>query len=155
MQDIFPENTVELILDRIESSYDFVVIDGGSDINLALGISALNSAGKIFYVVTQQRKTIERFLYTEREILRPLGLSGTLVINKYVREPALYGKGEIKTICACSSCFTVPYVEYGWQTEMEDKTLMKFTKYEKKIKEIVSEIEGKKKQGGIWKRNLA
>ena len=149
----YPENTAKLICDAISDKYEYVIIDGGGDVNSGLGISALTAADKIFFVLDQGRKTIERFTYMNEQVLRPLGIKGEFIINKYVKEPSLYRKNEMEKIFNAGSSFTVPYIEYGLQMEMEDKTLMKFARFQKKVNKITDDIEGVNNKK-LWKKNF-
>lgn len=151
----FPENTADLILSAVEGDYQYMVMDAGSDIDLGLAVSALNKANRRYYLVTQQRKVLERYLYLRKEILTPLKLTGSLIINKYIKEPSLYRKREIESLCKSGETFVVPWMEYGWQAEAEGKTLMNFPKFRKSIGHIAGDITGKKKGEALWKRNFA
>lgn len=136
----FPDNTMEIVLKEICNEYDYIVLDAGSSIDLGLGISALSIADKRYYVLTQQRKTIERFSFTQMNFLNPLKFNGKLVINKFLKEPSFFTKKEIETICKEDVSACIPYMEYGWQAEVEGNILMRFPKFERHIEKIEADI---------------
>lgn len=140
----FPENTIDLICAAAGKDHRHIVIDGGSDIDLGLSVSALNRADRRYYILTQQRNVIARYLYLQKEVLSPLGLTGSIIINKFLKEPSLYRKSEMEQLCKSKGAFTVPYIEYGWQAEAEGKTLMNFPKFAKKIKAVAEDAAGAK-----------
>ena len=127
----FTENTFEVLLSEVSEDFDYVVIDGGSDANLGITISALNTADHRFFVTTQQSKSIRRMILLQKNIVQPLERMGDLVINKYLKDPALLLKSDILSLCEIEEAFTVPYVEYGWQAEMENKSLLRYGRFSK------------------------
>ena len=68
----FTENTFEVLLSEVSEDFDYVVIDGGSDANLGITISALNTADHRFFVTTQQSKSIRRMILLQKNIVQPL-----------------------------------------------------------------------------------
>ena len=153
----FPENTLELMLGAIEKKYDFVVIDAGDNASLGLFISALNVSDERYVVTTQQEKCILRLMVLDRDILKPLSFGWKLIVNEYVQDPSLFIKKEIEMQLGHTIAGTVPYVYYGWQAEIEGRTLRYLPKFESAISEIASEIAGveKKERAGKWKKSLA
>lgn len=150
----FPENTYEVLLAEICAQYDYVVIDGGDDANLGLMVSALNICDKRFFVTTQQTKSLHRFLLFQKNILEPLGAEGMLIVNKYLREPALFLKRDIVSLTGRKEVMTVPYIEYGWQAEMEGKTLLSFNRFEKAVTAVCDLLTPEEKRGSRWKRRF-
>lgn len=146
----FPENTHQILLAPLDDQFDYVVIDGGNDVNLGLTISALNLCQKRFFVVTQQNKVLQRYVQMQKSVLAPLGLSGELVINKYQRDPSLFRVQEILTLCGAGSALRVPYVEYGWQAEMEGRTLCRFHKFHKAVQSIAERFEPAEERRRPW-----
>lgn len=150
----FPENTYEVMLASVGEEFDYVVIDGGDDANQGLMISALNISDKCFFITTQQPKSLHRFLLLQKNILEPLDIQGTLIVNKYLKEPALLMKKDILALCERERLLTAPYVEYGWQAEMEGKTLLRFGRYEKAVKGLVKLVEPEEKKEPLWKKRF-
>lgn len=150
----FTENTYEIMLKEAESEFDYTVIDGGCDANQGLTISALNTADFRFFVTTQQSKVIRRMLLMQKNIVEPLNRPGELVINKYMKDPALLLKGDILTLCERDCAFTVPYVEYGWQAEMEGKSLMRYGKFAKAVAALGDLFEPETSKETLWKKHF-
>ncbi|MGC2872256.1 hypothetical protein ACDL92_03010 [Ihubacter sp. mB4P-1] len=147
----FPENTFQILLDPLEEQFEYIVVDGGHDANLGLTISALNLCRHRFFVITQQNKAIQRYLQLQKNVLAPLGLRGELIINKYQKDPSLFRRSEILTLCQAENSYCIPYVEYGWQAEMEGRTLSRFHKFEKAVARVVECFEPKEEKN-LWKR---
>lgn len=155
----FPENTHQILVRALEDRFDYVVIDGGEDVNLGLTVSALNLCRRRFFVVTQQSQGLQRYVQLKKSVLEPLGLSGELIINKYQRDPSLLRVQEILALCGQTSAFRIPYVEYGWQAEMEKRTLCRFHKFQKAAAQIAAcfeqEEERRRPWEWKWKKNFA
>lgn len=150
----FTENTFEVLLSEVGEDFDYVVIDGGSDANLGITISALNTADHRFFVTTQQTKSIRRMILLQKNIVQPLERMGDLVINKYLKDPALLLKSDILSLCEIEEAFTVPYVEYGWQAEMENKSLLRYARFAKGIEGLADVFEPDRQKEGRWKRHF-
>lgn len=148
----FPENTYEVMLASIGEDFDYIVIDGGDNANLGLTISALNASDERFLIITQQSKSIQRFRILKKNILDPLNLSGRLVINKYLKDPALLMKKDILSLCQMEEALTIPYIEYGWQAEMEGRSLLHFPKFAKSAGKLADIFEPAEKEGSYGKR---
>lgn len=152
----FPENTYEILLAAIKEKFDYVVIDGGDDVNLGLTVSAMSSCRERFFVITQQNKALQRYVQLRKNVLVPLALSGDLIINKFQRDPSLFRMQEILALCEAESALRVPYVEYGWQAEMEGRTLCRFHKFQKAVEVIAARFEpgGERRRPWEWKKSF-
>ncbi len=150
----FTERTYEILLAEVQGDFEYAVIDGGSDANLGITISALNIADYRFFVTTQQSKSIKRLAMLQKNIVQPLQCTGDLIINKYQKDPALFLKKEILSLCEMETAFIVPYVEYGWQAEMESKSLLRYGKFSKGISAIADVFEPGSQKEGVWKKHF-
>lgn len=153
MAKYYPENTYQVLLQGIVDDFDYVIIDGGSDCHLGLTISALNDSDTRIYITTQQAKVISRFVFLQKQVLVPLQFQGTLVVNKYVKDPALYLKADILRMCETKGAILIPYVEYGWQAEMEGASLLSYRGFYRGIEELAAAIIPQWKKESRWKRN--
>ena len=151
----YPENTYEVMLASVTDEFDYIVIDAGSDANLGLMISALNVSDSRYFITTQQSKSLHRLVQMKKNVTQPLRMEGRLIINKYIKDPALFLKRDIEALCEMENASTVPYLEYGWQMEMEGRTLMHFRKFAKAIEDIVGEFEQRPKKEKTWKKSFA
>lgn len=154
MAKYFPENTYKLLIDAVRDDFDYIIVDGGCEFYLGITISALNDCEERFFLTTQQTKSIYRFEFYQKEILEPLNLGGKLIINKYLKDPALFLKGDILKFCHQSKAFIIPYVEYGWQAEMEGTSLMQHKGFYKAIESIAEVFEPTMKKERKWKRSF-
>ncbi len=155
MAKYFPENTYEVLLAAVKTHFDYAIIDCGCDYQQGMTISALNTCDCRFFVVTQQAKSLGRYTLYHRQIIKPLEKDGRLIINKYIRDPALFLKADILKLCGKDNALLVPYIEYGWQAEMEGTTLMPYRGFCKAIEQLAAEFEPELKKERKWKRNFA
>lgn len=151
----YPENTFEVLLADLYSDFDYVVVDGGDNVNSALTISAINIADNRFFVITQQQKVISRFMDMKQGVLVPLNLYGQVIVNMYHRDPALFLLSDIAPMIAENNLINIPYVPYGWQAEMESKTLMGYSGFSRGVQKIVKEFEEIPKKEFLWKKSFA
>ena len=149
----FPENSCQVLLEPVKDDFDYAVIDGGCDYHLGLVISALNVSDCRFYITTQQAKSIARFGFCQKQIFRPLNLPGHLVVNKYMKDPALFLKADVLKFCEAADGGVIPYIEYGWQAEMEGSTLLQYRPFYKAIEKLLHIVEPEGKKERKWKRN--
>ncbi|MBR4019775.1 MAG: hypothetical protein IKI99_00515 [Firmicutes bacterium] len=148
----FLEDTFEILLKSIEEDFDYVVIDGGSDIRLGLTVSALNISTCRYYVVTQQSKTLHRYLRCRQQFLEPLGLRGRLILNKYRMDPALFLKKDVMRLTAEEPVAVIPYVNEGWQIEMEQKNLLLSSRVSREIERLTMPFVQEEKKERKWRK---
>lgn len=134
----FLENTFQILLEKIEGDFEAVVIDGGSDFRLGLTISALNACTQRYFVLTQEAKCLHRYLQNKKRLLEPLGLEGMAVLNQYRKDPALFLKKDVCRMLGAEEMAIVPFVECGWQAEMEKKNLLQSPRYARAIDDLTS-----------------
>lgn len=126
---------VELLLKIVSGYFDIVIIDAGSNIELALCLGSLLSTKNRYLVTTPQMKPYSNFkiIYP---ILEKLGVNRfSLIINMYMPE---FGKpfeiadryNNFNLACI------VPFLENGWQAEHENSIL-----YTYKDKNYCSSVE--------------
>ncbi len=150
----FPENTYEVLLAGVFDEFDYVVIDSGCDAELGLFISAVNTADYRFFVTTQQSKSLRRLVLLMKNVMQPLQKEGSLIICKYMKDPGLLLKRDVLTLCEMEEAFTVPYVEYGWQAEMESKSLLRYGKFYKAMAVLADIFEQEGQKEGLWKKRF-
>lgn len=139
---------------RAAEDFDFVIFDCGDDLKQGLTISGVNICDERYVVLTQQEKTLRRFAYMKEYILDPLNLKGKLLINKHKANVSLLTGGEIGRMFSMEVCGKIPYIEYGWQAEIERNTLLKDAKYSRAIYNIADVITGKTRESKSWLKNL-
>jgi len=150
----FPENTYDVLLETGKSRFDYVIIDGGWDYQLGITISALTYCDSRFFVITQQAKSLARYGFYQQQIFGPLGIEGKLIINKYIRDPALFLKKDILKLGEKNDALQIPYTEYGWQAEMEGTTLMEYRGFYKAIERLAGEVAPEFVKERKWKLNF-
>lgn len=151
----FPGNTFQILLENIKDVFDFVVIDGGSNLRLGLTISALDVSDTRFFVVTQQAKTMHRYIRNQERLLQPLGMMGKVIINQYRKDPALFLKKDMCRRLGTDDIMVIPYVEEGWQMEMEQKNLLGNLYFCRAIDCLVNPFVGEEKKVFGWRRFFA
>ena len=148
----FLENTFQILLEELEADFDEVVIDGGSDLRLGLTISALHICSHRCFVITQQLKCLHRYIQNRGHLLKPLGIDGQVVLNQYRKDPSLFLKKDVCRMLGTETLIVIPFVEGGWQTEMERKNLLTIPKIAKGIEHLLEEFLGGEKKVKRWKK---
>ena len=151
----FPGNTFQILLENVKEAFDFVVIDGGSNLRMGLTISALDVSDTRFFVVTQQAKTMHRYIRNQERLLQPLGMMGKVIINQYRKDPALFLKKDMCRRLGTDDTMVIPYVEEGWQMEMEQKNLLGNLHFCRAIDCLVNPFVGEEKKVFGWRRFFA
>lgn len=154
LAEYFLENTFQILLEEIEADFDEVVIDGGSDLRLGLTISALHACSHRCFVVTQQLKCLHRYVQNRGRLLNPLGLDGQIILNQYRKDPALFLKKDVCRMLGTEELVVIPFVEGGWQIEMERKNLLAIPKVAKGIDCLLEAFLGREKKVKRWKRHF-
>jgi len=108
---------VEVLLNVISENFDVVILDAGSNIELALCLGSLNASQNRFLVTTPQRKAFDNFQIIY-DILYKLNISNfSLIINKFLPE---FGQAfEIADKYKFNLSCTLPYLYNGWQAELD------------------------------------
>jgi len=149
----YPENVI-MPLVSAAGDFDVLIFDCGDDLRSGLVISALMECPEVFVVLTQQEKTLRRFRNLKEQALDMLKIEGRLLINKYQSDFSLLSEREIERLFAMDCGGRIPYVEYGWQAEIEHKTLMGSGRFRKAVEEIASDITGETAEERSWIKNL-
>lgn len=136
----FPENTFQILLGEAEDMFEYVVIDGGDGTELNLSKSAVDTAESVYIVITQQPKSIKRFQLLKEHCLQGIEEKSKILLNKYLKDPSLMTWKEVEKLCGQNLEVVIPYMEYGWQAEMERRTLMNYKKYAKQIIKLTKQI---------------
>ncbi len=142
----FPPDSFERIISAAGEKYDYVIIDAGDNMNSGLAVSALNVCHRRIFVLTQQPKTIQRFINIDTNVVKALGLEAELIINRFVRNPGLYRQRDIEGMTGRSVLGKIWESEWGLFAETEEKTLMDVKSYRKEIGRILNAIGEEKRQ---------
>lgn len=142
----YPENAIKNIVELCNENFDYIILDIGNSFQKGLCISALSAAEKKYTVITQQEKTIRRYMNVSEKVLVPLNVKSSLIVNKNIKNIAFCSGKELAKIFKSESIFLVPYIEYGWQAEIERHTLLDFTKFSKAILNIAEDITSEKRE---------
>lgn len=115
---------VELLLKIISENFDAVIIDAGSNIELALSFGSLISTKNRYLVTTPQKKAYNNFqlIYP---VLEKLDINKfSLIINMYLPD---FGKAfEVADKYNFNLACVLPYLDNGWQAEYENSTLYSY-----------------------------
>ena len=84
----------------------------------------------------------------------PLDFSGKIIVNKHQSNVSLLTPGEISRQFSMDVAASIPYVEYGWQAEIERQTLMGTGRYSKAIGNLSDIIKGERTENSSWIKNL-
>ena len=139
----FHPEDVAYLLKLIKKLYEVVIIDTGSDIELGTAIAGLNATPNRILVTSQQSVAYKRFRNLKNQILDLVGIESYLiVINKYVDNPSLEDSRKMESNFGGTLVTTVPFIEYGWQCEQEQRSLLstKDDQFTESIESIVEVI---------------
>ncbi len=138
----YGEIELQKIIESVRNKYDFLLIDGGHNVQFGLTMASLKLSSMKYFVITQHEKSMRRFIYVRDTILNPLDYKGEIVINKYVNNVGFYNKSEISKIVGKDINHVIPYIEYGHSAEQEKNTLLKHPKFYDAVSTIVNDILG-------------
>ncbi|MBK5253199.1 MAG: AAA family ATPase [Peptostreptococcaceae bacterium] len=136
------EDDLDKIISVVRDDYDYIVIDGGCNINYGITVSSLLVADKIYFIITQQEKSIRRFINEYYSVLYPMKIEGRLISNKYVTDYGNHGISEIESFIGKEPAINVEYAKEGWIAEIRKTTLLSDAKFKAGIENIVSDITG-------------
>ncbi|MEG0292270.1 MAG: hypothetical protein RR495_03800 [Anaerovoracaceae bacterium] len=137
----YKENDLNKIIELVSDDFDYIIIDGGTNIQYPLGISALLCSDKRYIVITQQEKTINRYKLLAETVLKPLNLSYNIILNKFDSNSISYSYKNVQSITGKQNILQIQYCENGWEAELNRETLVKYPKYKDCIKDMVKDID--------------
>ena len=123
--------------------WDYVIVDGGSSGEVSMGQEALSFAGKIFLVLTQQEKSLQRWRMRRDWLESRMNVQPCYLVNKFMGSGTFYTERQLLKILQCGEeqLAAVPYLPYGWQAEYEHCTLLKHRIFCRKLKRISEMIQ--------------
>lgn len=123
--------------------WDYVIVDGGSCGEVSMGREALVFSDRVFLVLTQQEKTLQRWRMRRDWLESRLQGRTCYLVNKLVGNGTFYTQRQLQKLLQCEDgqLAAVPYLPYGWQAEMQHCTLLKYRPFRKAMKEIVRLVE--------------
>ena len=139
----FLPDDLQTICSLAEKFWDWILIDGGILLGRIPAAAYAELAGQIWIVVTQQEKSIDRYLRWKSAETMPAGKPLHFVLNKYNDSGAFYTIKETAEMLNCTEyeIVPVPYVPYGWQAETERSTLRNFRRFRKAVHRLAEYIE--------------
>ena len=130
--------------------WDYVIADGGSSGDASMGSEILGSAGKIFLVLTQQEKSLQRWRMRRNWMEGRMKVPPYYIVNKFTGNGTFYTERQLLEILPCTEkqLAAVPYLPYGWQAEYEHRTLLKYRIFRKSVKQIIEMIKNSEEENG-------
>ncbi len=120
----YPIDFIREISNEMSDEFEYMIVDGGSNINSPLTVSSLVYADSRYIVLTQQEKSIKRYRNTKNILLEPKNLKGKIILNKYKEDEGLYTKEHLEFLLSEFVEVGFSYREEGWEKENEKETLM-------------------------------
>ncbi len=120
----FRLDTISRIKESLKGEVDYLIVDGGCNLNSPLTISALVGADKRFFVLTQQDKSLRKYKYMKKILLDNKGLKGDIILNMYRNEEGLYTREHLEFLLEEYACAIFSRRNQGWEKEMEKETLL-------------------------------
>lgn len=125
----FPEH-VESIIRLAADRFDMVLVDAGHNVLISgMYIGALNISANRFLITTQQESAKQYFDMVHDQVLSMFNINKVdfmLIINKYVPVSSLMDAESLVTTYKSVYAGQLKYVEYGWQAELQHKTLRSY-----------------------------
>ncbi len=112
------------IAKELQNDFDFMIVDGGSNINSPLMISSLLFADVRFTVLTQHEKSVKRYRNIRELLLEPKNLKGKIILNKYAEVEGLYTKEHVEFLLSEYVSVGFSNRPEGAEKENERETLM-------------------------------
>jgi len=139
----FVPGMTETLVESLQSNFDILIIDSGSDIDNGLAFGALKMDGIKYLVMEQSESSVKRY-EKMAAIHEKLGISfNKHIINKYFEDDPLTQKYISSRLSIDSSHFlNVVHSDRGRVSEMEYKTLLETAheKYKSDILIIANDI---------------
>ena len=83
--------------------------------------------------------------------MHPLGLHGQMILNQYQKDPSLFLKKDVRRMLGVEHISVIPYVDGGWQAEMEQKNLLRFPRFIKAVDMLVQNFTEGEVKVKKWK----
>ncbi|NLD20535.1 MAG: hypothetical protein GX663_09910 [Clostridiales bacterium] len=142
----FDPGVITNIVRAVGKEYDFILVDGGCDIQYPLTASALMAADKRFFIVTGTMKALRRFCSVRDVLFIPKGMyeDSHIIINRYdKKQDAVASSQQIQQRFGLP-CVEVPSVKGGARAETDGRTLLGKGCYNQAIRNITIEIRGRR-----------
>lgn len=146
----FSPRIISSIAGAVGREYDYILVDGGSDIQYPLTAASLIAAEKRFFVMTGTMKSLNRFHRLKDILFMPKGMyqGAHIIENKYDKsEGSMATPLQIQQRFALP-CIEVPYVKGGARAEADHRTLLGKGDYDRAVRNISGEIMN---QGGEYR----
>ncbi len=119
----YHQDEISLLLDVCKDSFDFVIVDAGNSMNLDLRMTyaALINSDNNILIAEQLPKSLDMYNKAKTQVLSELKIDDFkfLVLNKYLKNNALYKKEEIVSKYGLPILTTLPYVDFYFQAAAE------------------------------------
>ncbi len=153
---LFPVDTFKKIK-RLSEDYSYIVVDGGSRMDIAMAISALNESDERYFVISQSPVCLHRFKETDDYILRQLQTNFKIILNRFSREFAFYRRNEMEAMIERKIDYIVPDIEYGAYAQFERRNVLLTKGGKRSLNEITDGIlqeNSTRKSRGFFSRGL-
>lgn len=122
----FSVELIQKICDAVGNDYDYIVVDGGSNYQYPLPVSALNAATKRYYVLTAKARCVARFRTTHTLLLKSPAVGLTerdeIILNKYIKNAGAYSQDDVASLFSFKVS-TVPKASAGSTCEVTRQTI--------------------------------
>lgn len=125
----FGNDHIENLIQLASRMFDIVLIDAGHKLFNGMTIGSLNSTPHRYLITTQQDSALRNYVRTCLQVFSELDISPSdflLIVNKFVHLPELYTSSQLGNLYNTSLIGTIDHVEYGWQAEKDQNTLLHY-----------------------------
>lgn len=150
----FNPNVIDILIGAVYKEFDYIVIDGGHDLQMPLPIGSIIYTDELYYVFAPNEKAVKRFGYFKDMIISQIlknvnnqkmaagkdPVLETIIVNKVSKKMlATYSKEQISQIYDLEA-LDLPYVDSPEKYELEKKTMVGNKGYDKALNKLVAKI---------------
>lgn len=124
----FPEDAMKIIK-SIDKQFDYIIVDGGSDIDNGLVLGSLLMGGINVLVLTQSESVLSRW-EKQRNLYQNLSIKfDQYIVNKYNKsQPYSLSYIKERLDLGQQAYYKIPISPYGFRAEWEKKSLIQYGK---------------------------
>ncbi|AQQ55351.1 P-loop NTPase family protein [Planococcus lenghuensis] len=142
---VYTVSEIGYLIERAKEVFDIVLIDAGSQLDNAQSVQAIYAADFRYAVLTQQPKSIKRYLQLQGDILSALSIKRehvTFILNQYQEKATLMSEKQIAKEVDVPEMFTLPYTDHGVISEIENRILYAYQqpKYQDAVNQLADSI---------------
>lgn len=139
----FPVDILQKMCDLLDADFDYIIIDGGSNYQMPLPVSALLASNKRYYVISAKERCVERCKSFINLIVKnpAIGMHNEdeIILNRYYKNAGSYKPENIKELFNLP-VNTIPKVQTAAICEVTKETI-KDKSFRSAIRTLVETVQ--------------